>query len=264
MTGVRAALWAETLKARRSRVPWLTACGFSLAPLVGGLFMLALKDPEWAREHNLIGAKAQVTAGAADWPTYLGLLAQATAVGGLVLFGFVATWVFGREYAHRTAKDLLALPTSRAAIVGAKFVVVLVWSAALAALVYVLGLGIGFAVGLPHWSSELGVRGAVELGVTALLTIGAITPVAAAASIGRGYLPALGFVFLVLFLAQVVAAAGFGGYFPWSVPALFSGSAGREAQEQLTSISYVLVAAAAVAGALSTFAWWHLADQPDR
>src|SRR6266542_6113656 len=135
MTLFRAALWAEVLKARRSKVPWLTALGFSLAPLVGGLFMIILKDPERARSMGLISTKAQLTVGVADWPTYFGLLAQATAVGGGVLFSLVTTWVFGREFSDHTAKELLALPTPRAAIVAAKFVVVMTWAAGLAGLV---------------------------------------------------------------------------------------------------------------------------------
>jgi hypothetical protein len=98
MTLFRAALWAEALKARRSKVPWLTALGFSLAPLVGGLFMIILKDPERARSIGLIGAKAQLAAGVADWPTLLGMLAQATAVGSALLFTLVTSWVFGREF----------------------------------------------------------------------------------------------------------------------------------------------------------------------
>ena len=92
--------------------------------MVGGLFMVILKDPAWARRHGLIATKAQLAAGTADWPTYWALLAQAVAVGGVVLFGLVAIWVFGREYSDRTATDLLALPTARSTIVGAKFVVV--------------------------------------------------------------------------------------------------------------------------------------------
>src|SRR4051794_27608721 len=120
MTLFRAALWAEALKARRSKVPWLTALGFSLAPLVGGLFMIILKDPQRARSMGLISAKAQLAAGVADWPTMLSLLAQATAVGGGLLFTLVTTWVFGREFSNHMAKELLALSTSRAAIVAAK------------------------------------------------------------------------------------------------------------------------------------------------
>ena len=98
-----AALWAESLMARRSKVPWLTAFGFSLAPLMGGLFMVILKDPARARSMGLISTKAQLTAGVADWPTFLGVLAQATAVGGAMLFALVTAWVFGREFAGGAA-----------------------------------------------------------------------------------------------------------------------------------------------------------------
>ena len=70
MSLLRAALATEFLKARRSRVPWGVAAGFSIAPLIMGLFMVILKDPEGARALGLIGAKAQLTAGTADWPTF--------------------------------------------------------------------------------------------------------------------------------------------------------------------------------------------------
>ena len=111
MSGFVAAVRTEMLKARRSRVPWGVAIGFSLAPLVMGLFMVILKDPERARTLGLLGAKAQLTARTADWPTYLNLLGQAVAVGGAVLFAFLTAWVVGREFADKTVRGLLANPT---------------------------------------------------------------------------------------------------------------------------------------------------------
>jgi hypothetical protein len=95
MNGFLPSLWAETLKMRRSRVPLFTALGFSFAPLVGGLFMIILKDPEAARSMGLISAKAQLTAGVADWPTFFSILAQAVAVGGGILFAVITSWIFG-------------------------------------------------------------------------------------------------------------------------------------------------------------------------
>jgi ABC-2 type transport system permease protein len=260
MSLFRAALWAEVLKARRSKVPWLTALGFSLAPLVGGLFMIILKDPERARSMGLISAKAQLAAGVADWPTMLSLLAQATAVGGGLLFTVVTTWVFGREFSDHTVKELLALPTSRAAIVAAKFVVVGMWAAGLTALVLVLGLIVGAAIGLPGWSMALLWRAAGALVVTAILTLALMTPVALLASAGRGYLPPLGWAFLTVFLAQILAAIGWGAWFPWSVPALFSEIAGPRAT-QIGLQSYVVVGVTCVAGLVATFVWWRSADQ---
>jgi ABC-2 type transport system permease protein len=256
----RAALWAELLKARRSRVPWLTALGFSLAPLVDGLFMVILQDPERAAAMGLISAKAQLTVGVADWPTFLGVLAQATAVGGTVLFSLVTAWIFGREFSDRTAKELLATPTPRAAIVAAKFALVAAWGIALVALILALGLLVGAAVGLPGWSSAVARQGLSDVAVTTLLVLGLMPPVALLASAGRGYLPPLGWALLTLFLAQILAALGWGAWFPWSVPPLFSGMAGPRAG-QLGAHSYLLVALTAAAGLASTLAWWQRADQ---
>ncbi len=260
MSGATAALWTEALKARRSRMPWLTALGFSLAPLMGGLFMMILKDPEWALRFGLITTKAQITAGAADWPTYLGLLRQAVAVGGLVVFGLVATWVFGREYSDRTVTDLLALPTSREVIVVAKFVVIAFWSAVLTALVCALGLSTGAAVGLPGWSLDLALGFAGRIAATAGLTVLLVCPFAWAASAGRGYLPPIATMFLVIFLSQVIAALGWGAYFPWSAPALISGVAGPN-EQRLGAISYLLVALTGAAGIAGAVARWRWADQ---
>jgi ABC-2 type transport system permease protein len=260
MGGVTAALWAEALKARRSRMPWASALALALAPLVGGLFMLILKEPEWARRAGLLAAKAQVTAGAADWPTYAALLAQAVAVGGLGVFGLVAIWVFGREYADGTVTDLLALPTPRWAIVAAKFAVVAAWSAALTALVVALGLAVGAAVGLPGWSPALAAALAGRLAAIGGLTISLVCPIAWAASAGRGYLPAVGALLLAVVAAQVVAALGWGAYFPWAVTALASGAAGPEAAAVGVG-SYALVALTGAAGVAGTVAWWRLADQ---
>ena len=52
------ALATEILKARRSRVPWVTAVAFTVAAAVGGLFMFILQDQDRARSLGLIGTKA--------------------------------------------------------------------------------------------------------------------------------------------------------------------------------------------------------------
>lgn len=260
MSNISQAIWIELLKARRSRMPLLTALGFSLAPLAGGFFMIVLKDPDVARRMGLISAKAQLLAGSADWPTYLGLLAQATAVGGILLFGLIGSWVFGREYADHTLKDLLALPTSRSTIVLAKFIVILLWSAGLTVFIYLLGLGVGALVRLPTAPVEIFWQGTLTLAITAGLTIALVSPIAFVASAGRGYLPPMGAAILALILAQVVAATGWGEYFPWSVPALRTGTAGPE-YANLGMISYVIVIFTSFAGIIGTFAWWELTDQ---
>jgi ABC-2 type transport system permease protein len=229
--------------------------GFLLVPLIGGFFMIVLQDPELARRVGLISAKAQLMAGTADWPTFLSLMAQAVAIGGIILFGFIGSWVFGREYSDRAAKDLLALPTSRSTIVLAKFVVVMGWSIIVTAAIYVIGLGVGAAVGLPSVPAEAFWHGMTTIAISAVLTITLVTPIAFFASAGHGYLPPLAAAVLAILLAQVIAVAGYGEYFPWAIPALYSQG------NPVSLVSYLIVFTTGIIGLTATLLWWELADQ---
>jgi ABC-2 type transport system permease protein len=261
MNAFLAALWAETLKARRSKVPLLTVVGFSMLPLAGGLFMIILKDPQRAQAMGLISVKAQLlTAGVADWPAFFDLLLQGAGGGGTILCAFITAWVFGREFSDHTAKELLALPTPRWTIVGAKFLLTAFWTLALTLFILVLGIGVGTAVGLPGWSLGLAWESSLVLMTTAVLTFMLMPFVALMASVGRGYLPALGWAILTLALAQLAAVMGWADWFPWAVPMLFTGMAGPRA-EVLGLHSYVLVILTFVAGMAATVMWWRSADQ---
>ncbi|MFF4623842.1 ABC transporter permease [Nonomuraea jabiensis] len=256
---MREALWAELLKVRRSRLPWITALAFTLAALVCGMFMFILADPARARALGLLGDKAQLSGASADWPGYLALLAQAGAVGGGGVYGLIAIWLFGREFSDHTATDLLALPTSRTAIVAAKFAVAAVWALLLAVLLAGLGLLIGALLSLPAWSPSITATGVGRILAAAALAALTTTPLALAASIGRGYLAAVAALFGLIFCAQVIAALGYGSYFPWSVPGLYAGIAG-ENQDPPGLIALLLVTATGSAGGITTTFWWNRAD----
>jgi ABC-2 type transport system permease protein len=260
MNGFSSALWAETLKMRRSKVPLFTAIGFSMAPLMGGLFMIILKDPEAARSMGLISTKAQLLAGVADWPTFFNILAQAVAVGGGILFGIVTAWIFGREFSDRTAKELLALPTSRETIVTAKFVMTLAWTFTLTVFIFLIGLVVGKLVVIPGWSEELLRNASLDVLGTAVLTIALLPFVALLASMGRGEFLPFGWIILTVVLAQIAVITGWGDWFPWSVPALFSGAAGPRT-DLLGMHSYLIVIIASIMGIAATFYWWRKADQ---
>jgi len=255
-----AAFWAETLKACRSKVSRGTSIGFLILPLVGGLFMIILKNPEQARAMGLISMKAQLAGGVADWPTYFAILLQGSGIGGAILFAFIMAWVFGREFSDHTVKELLAIPTPRGFIVGAKFVLAALWILGLTLVIFVVGLGIGTVVDIPGWSRDLAWTSFWSLLLTAVLNLMLMPFVAFFASAGRGYLPPLGWAISTLALAQFAAILGWGDWFPWSVPVLVSGMMGPSA-EQVGVHSYLVVLLAFVAGLAATFAWWRRADQ---
>jgi ABC-2 type transport system permease protein len=84
--------------------------------------------------------------------------------------------------------------------------------------------------------------------------------VALLASSGRGYLPAFGWTIFTLFMANIAAILGWGDWFPWSIPGMFSGMAGPRA-EFLGIHSYIILILTSLIGLAATFTWWRNADQ---
>lgn len=252
------ALYVEGFKIRKSKVIWITMAAFMIAPFMAGFFMVALKNPELTRNSGLLGAKAQI-AGEANWPSYLNLYAQIISVGGILIFGFITSWIFGREYSDKTVKDLLALPYSRSIIVVAKFVAAFITNFLLSIYIVSLGLLIGWIIGLPQWSSTMLTQNLYVLIIVTILTIALSTPVAFFASYSRGYLAPLGFVIFTLVLSQIIAAAGFGTFFPWSIPAIYSGII--EGKNTISWISLLIVFFTNLVGFFGTIYWWIFAEQ---
>lgn len=253
------AIEAELLKNKHSPMVWVTFIAFAIAPLMGGLFMFVMQNPEAMAKAGLLSAKVKAMDFGADWKSYFSILQQAMGIGGVLIFGFVASWIFGREYSDGTAKDLLALPTSRTTILNAKFLVYLLWCFGLAVSNLLIGLVIGTVLGIsgPVFDILFHLK---DYLITTLLTILLGTPLAFFAIWGKGYLAPLGFVALTLVLAQIIAALGYGTYFPWSVPGLFSG-AGGEYKALLNFWSYAVVTFICFAGYFASIWYWKYMDQ---
>lgn len=250
-------VWIEARKAIRSKMPLFTALGSLFMPLGMGCLIFLAKNPELARNLGLVGAKANLTAYyATDWPSYLGLLALIIAAAGFFLFVLITSWVFGREFADGTLKDMLAVPVPRSSILLAKHVVVGLWSAVLTMGILGLGLVMGALVDLPNGSMAVVLRGCLTVGVTAILLFAVVLPFALLASVGRGYLLPLGVAILTLIMANLLAIAGWADYFPWGIPGMYA-----QGKESLPLISYVIVMLTGLAGIVATYLWWKFADQ---
>lgn len=248
-------IWIETRKAIRSRMPLFTALGFLIMPLAGAFLIFVYKNPELSRQLGLISAKANLLGGSADWPSYLNLIAQSIAIGGFFLFALIISWIFGREFADRTLKDMLAVPVPRASILLAKFIIVAIWSVMLVVEVYIVSLVMGAIIQLPQGSANVFLQGSVNVIVSVCLLVALVTPFAFFASLGRGYLLPLGMAVLAVLLANLVIVAGWGEYFPWAVPGLYVQGT------ELAPVSFWIVALTGLAGMLATHLWWMHADQ---
>jgi ABC-type transport system involved in multi-copper enzyme maturation permease subunit len=247
----------ECLKIRRSKVFIISMIAISMMPLICALFMLLSMHPEIALKSGLITQKAKLFA-ATDGASYLSLISKMISVGGVIIIGFVTSWIFGREYSDSTAKDLLALPIPRSMVVLGKFIAVFLWSVLLAALAFSLAICFGLLIGTPGFDSRLLLSNLDTYAIATLMVIILSTPIAFFACWGRGYLPPLCFLIFVLFLGNVIGSLGHGAYFPWIIPALYAGLAGAVT---LSPASFIIVAATGLAGAMATIAWWRYVDQ---
>lgn len=260
MRAFRAALFPEYLKMRRSRVFWLSILFFAFVAVMMGLLMFVQKYPELASKLGMIGTKANMFSfGGASWTGFFTLIMQAVAAVGYIGFGFVTSWIFGREYSDHTLKDLLALPVSRSTIVLAKFSLAAAWCLVLAIVFFLSAWCMGALIDLPGWSQEFFTDIALRFLVTVLLSIVLCWPAAFFACLGRGILLPVGFIILTLLVANFTGLVGLGPWFPWAIAGLYATGASG-AGMLLSSTSYIILLLTGLAGLLGTLAWWRLAD----
>ena len=261
MKSIRVTLWVELLKVRKSKIFWGTIVLFMFISSMMGLLMFVQIHPGISGKLGMIGNKASMLRfGVPNWKNYLTLLMQGISGVGLIGIGFVASWVFGREFSEHTVKDILVIPVSRSYIVYSKFIVVAIWSVILSFVYFAFGLVIGLLIGLPDWTGEIFIQYVCKYFVTTILILLLSTPVAFFASYSRGYIIPLGFVILTLLLANFIGMVGLGPYFPWAMPGLY-GTPGATEDLQLHISSYIILTVTCLVGLFGTVAFWRFADQ---
>lgn len=261
MKGFRAAIITEASKAFRSKILWATIVFFAFAAIMMGFLMFVSKHPEIAGRSAVLNTKASLIT-SASWPAFFSLLIQMSLVLGMLGPGMVTIWVFGREYSDRVIKDLLALPVSRQTIVFSKFLIIFIWSILLLFTLYAFGILSGLLVSLDGWSKESLINFSKAFAGGSILTIVLCTPVAFITSVSRGYLLPVALLIILLIVTQfiLVGLAGITPYFPWAVPALYSGAAGPFAPKP-GMLSFLILVITSLSGLIGTAAWWRYADQ---
>jgi ABC-2 type transport system permease protein len=251
-------LVTEFVKLRRSKVPWGTLAGLSLAPLGLALFMWIVREPGRAAQLGLLGAKANLSGLEATGPAYLSTLTIVFGVGGMLLLPFIVAYIFGREYVDATAKNMLALPVARHWFVIAKLVVAAVWWLVLVVIVLAEGLAIGLLLGLPGFSAGI-VATSVANSLLAASISFLLVPVVAWVTIAtRGYMAPIAFAIAGMALGNILGKTGWAEWFPWSIVPLMIGMVGQP--QALPAGSYVVLGLVFAAGIAATIAQLQYAD----
>ncbi|MDK2981832.1 MAG: type transport system permease protein [Chloroflexota bacterium] len=248
-------LWVESLKTRKSRIPWMVGLGFMILPLMCAFLFFIYKNPSLSQQLGIVGAKANLMVGEVSWAAYFKIIKEAFAIGGYLIVCLMLAWVFGREFMDHTVKDILAVPVPRGHILAAKLLVVAAWYSLVFAIFYPLCLLMGNLIDLPGFTTALLQQESLNLLLIAALNLLVTLPFAYLASLGRGIMLPIGLAILILVIDNLIAVIGYGDYFPWAIPGMLSQG------ETLSTASLIIVLATALAGLLATYAWWMTADQ---
>ncbi len=259
MNNLIIAIQTEIMKLRRSWIVTTTFGLFIFIPAMMGLLMFIAQNPHMAEKLGLIGAKAKFFS-ENSWLGYFEIINQVVAVMGIIAFGFVTSWVFGREYIENTLTDLLSLPVSRSSIISAKFVIATIWCIALSIVMYLSALVFGRIINIPGWSYEVFIGFSQNFFITVLLTIMLNTVIGYVCGKSRGIIAPIGFVLFMVVMAQLIAMVGWGPYFPWAIPGVFSVS-DSESGFHLVPVSYIILLLTSLAGIGATYNYWNNADQ---
>lgn len=200
-------------------------------------------------------AKAGPLASQGGWTGLFAVASQVVPTAGMLAFGVVIGWMFGREFTDGTIVGLFARPVSRSAIALAKLALLLAWIAVVTVCLVGLVVIVGIILALgPVDSGVLAL--AAKLGVVGLLT-GLLALVAAlAATWGRGYLPAVGTTIGVVVLAVVATLVGIGGWFPFAAPGIWTVSPDSGPPSPILTIQLLIVLPVAAGMAALTIRAW--------
>lgn len=243
MNALLMGVWAELLKLRRSKITWIIFWVFLAMPMCMSLFRLEL----FKGRGDIFDIDSIVA--------YFSMVEQTLALHGLICFGFLCAWVFGREFSDRTVMDLLAMPFPRSTIVFSKGIalvaVILVLSACQFAAFCVMGILVPIEGGF-SWEYAAGIFWR-HICLTFML-VSVSTPIVFFASASRSSMLPLGVLIFVLILSNIVGNIGFAPYFPWSIPKVYI----QDGALDFTSVCILVVSG--LAGVAASVAWWRWAD----
>lgn len=194
-------LFTEILKLKRSKMFLLSIIGAAVAP-----FMVAISSsidsdmrepvlfPELFAQTNL----------------YVTLLI------GVPLYGVVTAYLFNREYAEDTLKNLLTLPVSRISIIASKMLLLFLWIMLLTLLAWGLTLVLGLIWGFDGFSTDL-MREAFQHFMTAGAFLFVLsTPIVLTTVVMKNYVPSIVLSIVITLINVMCYNSDRRGLIPWT------------------------------------------------
>lgn len=223
------AIRAEFLKLRRARAILWSALVVFIYNVINAVFVFNLKNPAASAQMAKAGGPFTKAALAGfyqpTWANFLRFIPQGiSGAWGVLLFGFVAAYIFAQEYRERTAAATLTTPVRREYVAGAKMLVLAAWVLGLTLLSMMLGTAGVALAGIGGFTWKLIATTLLDSLEVSLLLYLTLPFVAWLAVAGKGYLRPMLFSVIALMLGNSLISTGAARWFPWDMPVLAVGA----------------------------------------
>jgi ABC-type transport system involved in multi-copper enzyme maturation permease subunit len=257
------AIHAEFQKLKGSKVPlwtFLATIAYGAIAIAGAFAMKTGAGETAAALGKAGGAWAQAAALGRYDPTWENMLRQNTqgiaGAWGILLFGFVTAYVFGRERKEGTNATMLTSPVQRRSFAVAKMVVIAVWCLALTLFSFIFQT-VGMApAGLSGFAWVYVFRSLGHMLQAAALFYMLLPLVALVALIGKpGYLKPMVFAAFLNLIGLMFAGEKVAGLIPGAMPILLDGASWMPiVKAELSATSWMIAVAVFVVG-MATLMW---------
>ncbi len=191
------------------------------------------------------------------WITFLnGTFFMYTSIIGLMGFGILSSWTFGREYQDQTFKDMLALPIKRTSIICAKFLALELSYIVITAVAILVTFLLGFCFHMTGFNLTITAEMVRLLVVSTMFNVGLSFLYPFISSITRGILAPISISFVALIIAVMFGSQPIGRFVPWSVPGIYLVN-----PQLINKLSTLSISVVVLLGVYGTIIWWNFIDQ---
>lgn len=236
---------AEILKMRRSMMSLIGFAGAAVTPVVTFTGYMLYRERDHASAYSVETLLSETS-------LYMVVLI------GTPLFGVLATWVFNREFAENTLKNLLVVPVSRLAVIASKVAVLFGWVLVLSAWSWLLAVVLGLAGGFSGFSADVLLRYLVRYLIEGVFLFLLLGPIIFATLAFRNYVPVIVLAVCITLVSVVIGNSEYRAIFPWT--AILPIMSGKYPEEYPRYVPWVSIFAASFAGFAGSIVYFKRMD----
>ncbi|MCZ8520903.1 MULTISPECIES: ABC transporter permease [Paenibacillus] len=177
---------------------------------------------------------------------------------GTLLYGVITAYLFHREYAEDTLKNLLTVPVPRGNLMVSKLILLFFWIMVLTLTAWGLTLLAGLLAGAEGLHEEVLLRSLKQYAAGGSLLFLLSTPTMFVTLLFRNYVPTIIFTSVVTMGNVALANREYKALFPWSAVHVIA--SGGEAGAYPISSSYLAIVLTSLAGFLAALVYFKRED----